>query len=100
MKIPLRIQLECLPVLTAPFSFVGIEHILKDMAKRNVPLAVLIPGYVPSPFCGFRKMIDIFFLAEGKVIPTGNLIPYYIKVRKLFNKILEGLPFFSFLFSA
>jgi hypothetical protein len=96
---PLRIEFESVPLFTGPFSGIGLEYIFQDMTQGKIPLAILVPCDVPSPLGGFRQMVCVLLLLEGKVVPSGNLIPYDIKVGELVDQILERSGLFN-LFSA
>ena len=72
-----------------PIALVFVQDIFKDMADRQVPGAILVPGDIPAVFGRFGQVVGISLLAECQFFPPGDLVAHDLQVGKLVDRIFE-----------
>ena len=87
----LCICLESRELRTCAVSLIILKYILEDLADLKIVSAVLHPDYITAILCSLCKMIYIFLLLKGQIIPSMDLISHYLKVRELIYKVFEIL---------
>ncbi len=94
---PFRIDEELMEFFALPVAVIFVQDVLYQMSDRQVPLAILIPGDVATVVRGFREMVDVFLLPEGKVLPAGNLETHDLQVGEFIKQIFEVARLRAFL---
>ena len=85
----LRVDCKVLEIFAVPVAFIVFENILKNLSHCEIIFAVLIPVDIPAEFCSFAEVIEVLFLFERKVIPSGDLITHDFNVSEFIDEILE-----------
>ena len=91
---PLGVDLEILPVIGLAVTLIVLENILKQVAHRKVPGAVLVPCYVAAVLGCFRKMVCIGLLTEAEFVPSRNLVSHYLEIGEFIYCVPESLRLF------
>ena len=62
---------------------VFFENPLDQMPYRKVPLAVLVPCDITTPFGRLSEVVRIGFLTKTQILPSRHFEPHYLNVSEL-----------------
>ena len=85
----LGIGLETCPIFRSAVSLIILKNSLKRLPYPEIMLVVLHPDDITTIFGSLCQMIYIFLLLERKIVPSGNIIPHDLEIRKFIHKITE-----------
>ncbi len=79
---PLGIDLKCLPIRSGFVALVGVVNGFNRFADREIVLAMLVVNDVAPGKCGFTKVVNEGFLADGEFVEPREIVPENLKVCK------------------